>query len=155
MSEVLTSLLQAGEGYHTEFKQSLDKSFVEEACAFANSGGGRILLGVTDDGVIKGVDTGNAMRSRVQDMLSQIEPRLSCDTQAIGNVFLVISLKGRKSPMAVHVAFLCAWAPIRKSSPATRLSSFSRRKVASALTSSATAKRVTRRISTWKPFPDF
>jgi ATP-dependent DNA helicase RecG len=63
MREKLTPLLQAGEGYHTEFKQRLDKSFVEEACAFANSGGGRILLGVADNGVIKGIDTGNAMRS--------------------------------------------------------------------------------------------
>jgi ATP-dependent DNA helicase RecG len=34
MSEKLMPLLQAGEGYHTEFKQRLDKSFVEEACAF-------------------------------------------------------------------------------------------------------------------------
>lgn len=58
MTGSLTPLLLAGEGYHTEFKQSLDKSFVEEACAFANSGGGRILLGVADSGVIKGIDTG-------------------------------------------------------------------------------------------------
>jgi len=50
VSETLVPLLQAGEGYHTEFKQSLDKSFVEEACAFANSGGGKILLGVADNG---------------------------------------------------------------------------------------------------------
>lgn len=67
-------LIQAGEGYHTEFKQSLEKSLVEEACAFANSGGGVIVLGIADDGEIKGVDTGNTMRSRVQDMLKQIEP---------------------------------------------------------------------------------
>ncbi|MGM0656855.1 MAG: Fic family protein [Thermodesulfobacteriota bacterium] len=54
-------------------------------CAFANSGGGRILLGVADNGVIKGIDTGNAMRSRVQDVLGQIEPRLSCEIQVGAN----------------------------------------------------------------------
>jgi hypothetical protein len=43
MGNPLTALLQAGEGYHTEFKQ--------------------------------GIDTGNGMRSRVQDILGQIEPR--------------------------------------------------------------------------------
>lgn len=58
MRDPLTPLLQAGEGFHTEFKQSLDKSFVEETCAFANSGGGRILLGVADSGVLKGIYTG-------------------------------------------------------------------------------------------------
>ena len=47
-------LIQAGEGYHLEFKESPDKGFIEEVCAFANSGGGKILLGVADNGLIKG-----------------------------------------------------------------------------------------------------
>ncbi|HOI92048.1 MAG TPA: ATP-binding protein [Candidatus Rifleibacterium sp.] len=47
-------LIQAGEGYHLEFKESPDKGFIEEVCAFANSGGGKILPGVADNGLIKG-----------------------------------------------------------------------------------------------------
>jgi ATP-dependent DNA helicase RecG len=105
MSEKLTPLLQAGEGYHTEFKQGLDKSFVEEACAFANSGGGRILLGVADNGVIKGIDTGNAMRSRVQDILGQIEPRLSCDIQVVDNVLMVRIPEGMEKPYGCSRGF--------------------------------------------------
>ena len=42
----LKKLIQLGEGYRLELKESLDKSFVEEVCAFANSGGGKIVLGV-------------------------------------------------------------------------------------------------------------
>ncbi|HKJ90110.1 MAG TPA: RNA-binding domain-containing protein, partial [Oceanipulchritudo sp.] len=94
----LTTVLQVGEGYHIEFKQSLDKSFVEEACAFANSGGGRIFLGVADDGTIKGVDTGNVMRSRVQDTLGQIEPKLNCTIKAEGNVLIVHVPEGTEKP---------------------------------------------------------
>lgn len=46
-------LIQSGEGIHLEFKESLDKTFIEEVCAFANSSGGKILIGVKDDGTIK------------------------------------------------------------------------------------------------------
>ncbi len=105
MNDELMPLLQAGEGYHTEFKQNLDKSFVEEACAFANSGGGRILLGVADNGVIKGIDTSNAMRSRVQDMLGQIEPRLSCNIEAIGNLLIVKIPEGTDKPYGCSRGF--------------------------------------------------
>ncbi len=105
MSDPLTPLLQAGEGFHTEFKQSLDKSFVEEACAFANSGGGRILLGVADNGVIKGIDTGNIMRSRVQDMLGQIEPLLHCEIEAVGDVLVVKIPEGTEKPYGCSRGF--------------------------------------------------
>jgi ATP-dependent DNA helicase RecG len=105
MTGSLTPLLLAGEGYHTEFKQSLDKSFVEEACAFANSGGGRIFLGVVDNGVIKGVDTGNVMRSRVQDTLGQIEPRLNCNIEAVGNVLVVKIPEGTEKPYGCSKGF--------------------------------------------------
>lgn len=105
MNDELMPLLQAGEGYHTEFKQNLDKSFVEEVCAFANSGGGRILLGVADNGVIKGIDTSNAMRSRVQDMLGQIEPRLNCDIEAIGSLLIVKIPEGKDKPYGCSRGF--------------------------------------------------
>lgn len=105
MTDDLNPLLQAGEGYHTEFKQSLDKSFVEEACAFANSGGGRIFLGVADNGVIQGVDTGNVMRSRVQDTLSQIEPRLHCEIEAVGDVLVVNIPEGTEKPYGCSKGF--------------------------------------------------
>lgn len=106
MNDLLTALLQAGESYHTEFKQSLDKAFVEEACAFANSGGGRILLGVADDGVIKGVDTSNVMRSRVQDTLAQIEPRLACKVEVADDNILVIHVpEGGEKPYGCSKGF--------------------------------------------------
>ena len=59
MDKELKQLIQTGEGYHLEFKESLDKSFIEEVCAFANSSGGKVMLGVSDDGEIKGIKTDN------------------------------------------------------------------------------------------------
>ena len=69
-------LIQSGEGIHLEFKESLDKTFIEEVCAFANSSGGKILIGVKDDGTIKGVPTDNRTRSIVQDSLRALQPNL-------------------------------------------------------------------------------
>mgnify|MGYP001590703526 CR=1 FL=1 len=50
----LEFMLKEGEGYNLEFKET-DSNIAKEICAFANAAGGRILLGVTDQGEIKGI----------------------------------------------------------------------------------------------------
>ena len=65
----LQELLQLGESYHQEFKETIDKSLVREICAFANASGGKIFIGVSDDGVIKGINFDNNTRSRLQDSI--------------------------------------------------------------------------------------
>lgn len=50
--------IQAGEDAETElgrFRSFSDKDWQEAVCAFANTEGGLVILGVTDDGVIDGV----------------------------------------------------------------------------------------------------
>lgn len=44
----LAQIINLGEGYHQEFKESIDKSLVHEICAFANAAGSVIFIGVTD-----------------------------------------------------------------------------------------------------------
>ena len=48
-------LVQEGEGTTLEFKEALSRSFVREVVALANTIGGRILLGVRDDGAVVGI----------------------------------------------------------------------------------------------------
>ena len=60
----IKNLILTGEGYRIEFKRTLDKSLIDEVCAFANSSGGYILMGVDDDKIIKGIDTSNRFRSQ-------------------------------------------------------------------------------------------
>lgn len=67
MNTSIQLLLQEGEGYRTEFKESpsdLDKELV----AFANASGGTILLGVRDDGTVKGLRIDTRLKSQVQDI---------------------------------------------------------------------------------------
>ena len=61
-------LLREGEGFMLEYKESLSSSFARELVAFANSTGGKILLGVRDDGTVVGVRDSNALRAQIQDM---------------------------------------------------------------------------------------
>lgn len=52
------SLLARGEGTHVEFKVQIphEKKLARLLAAMANSGGGTILVGVTDDGRVRGVE---------------------------------------------------------------------------------------------------
>jgi predicted HTH transcriptional regulator len=55
----LEILLQEGEGTTLEFKEGLSASFAREMVALANTLGGRILLGVRDDGTVAGIRDSN------------------------------------------------------------------------------------------------
>jgi ATP-dependent DNA helicase RecG len=55
----LRDLIQQGEGVSIEFKKStseITKDVYDTVCSFSNRDGGRIFLGVQDDGSISGVD---------------------------------------------------------------------------------------------------
>src|SRR5258708_3397201 len=78
-SEELELLIKQGEGYNLEFKQSLPSKasdLAEEICAFANAAGGTLLIGVDDKGKIVGLSMDNSSRSRLQNILNCIEPRI-------------------------------------------------------------------------------
>lgn len=59
--KTLTDLLALGEGFTIEFKRSLRSDLGREICAFANAAGGAILLGVEDDGTVRGVQGHNRL----------------------------------------------------------------------------------------------
>jgi len=64
----LAILVQEGEGTTLEFKEGLSSSLARDLVAMANTIGGRILLGVRDDGSVAGVKDSNGLRGRVQDV---------------------------------------------------------------------------------------
>jgi len=58
-------LLKKGEGIQTEYKEAVDSvpsSFYESVASFSNTDGGTILLGVTDDGVVNGINPGSEIK---------------------------------------------------------------------------------------------
>ena len=77
--EELKQIIQQGEGYNIEFKQSIPSKvsdIAKELCAYANANGGTIFVGVSDKGEIVGVKLSNSIRSEVQQVVNLLDPRL-------------------------------------------------------------------------------
>jgi hypothetical protein len=104
-SHELLALISEGEGEALEFKSSASKSNRDDVLAtlvgFANSKGGRMLIGVTDEGEVVGTDpaTSRRIQNWAQDL---VEPRLDVTTvpgQASGRAILTVRVnEGRFKP---------------------------------------------------------
>jgi len=85
----LQDLIATGEGQLLEFKRSGVSHLGREICAFANSLGGRILIGVTDSGEIVSTTNTNQLRSEVQSIARNLEPPLMVDLEEVDGVLII------------------------------------------------------------------
>ncbi len=81
----LLSLIATGEGPLLEFKRNGTTHLGREICAFANSLGGRILIGVDDAGNIHPVQKLNRLQSEVQSIARHLEPPLLVECGKVGS----------------------------------------------------------------------
>ena len=80
--EEIKSIAGSGEGYNAEFKISVPaklKDLSQEVCAFANSGGGYLFIGIDDNGKLKGATIDNAKRSDIQCAIRHISPAVQAE----------------------------------------------------------------------------
>jgi ATP-dependent DNA helicase RecG len=70
MGNSLQSLIAQGEGQTIEFKSSFQKEVIETVVAFANARGGKILIGIRDDGEMVGV---HLQKESLQSWINQIK----------------------------------------------------------------------------------
>lgn len=85
-AEELEILIKQGEGYNVEFKRAIPSKasdLADEICAFANAAGGVVIIGVDDNGKTVGVTMDNVTRSRLQNVLNTIEPKLDVSVQEL------------------------------------------------------------------------
>ncbi len=82
-SKNLKFILEKGEDYKTEFKAQADKSLDREIVAFANSSGGHIYIGITDEGKVKGINITNKLKSQIQDIANNCDPKIDISFQEI------------------------------------------------------------------------
>jgi ATP-dependent DNA helicase RecG len=105
----LIELIGRGEDSHTQFKQSQDvtnaTSLAGELVAFANSKGGRILIGVSDQGTVIGVSAADVRR--LNELLSNtatnnVRPSINPQTENVstsdGLVMVVTVREGISKP---------------------------------------------------------
>jgi ATP-dependent DNA helicase RecG len=101
----LNVILSEGESYTVEFKEAPDKSLPSEVCAFANASGGRVFIGVKDNGVVVGTDTSSIARARIQDTIGKIEPRLKVESNVVGNIVVLTVPEGTQKPYSCPAGF--------------------------------------------------
>ena len=101
----IADLIQQGEGYHLEFKREDESNddFAKTIVSFANTDGGKILIGVHDSGKIIGVSDVDKLMLRIDDIaLNRCEPPISIFQESInieGKNIVVVSVdKGNQRP---------------------------------------------------------
>lgn len=117
----IKALIASGEGYNLEFKVSFPskiKEISEEICAFANTTGGTLLIGVDDKNNIKGVTFDNSKRSALQNSIKEISPSLNCCIYSIeveAMTLIVIEV-----PSGEHKPYLLSGAIFVRQGPNTQ-----------------------------------
>jgi ATP-dependent DNA helicase RecG len=76
-------LIAAGEGLNLDLKRSMSSSHSNTLVAFANAEGGRILLGVEDDGTITGHTLTNQNRSQIEDIARGCDPPVDIEIEDV------------------------------------------------------------------------
>jgi ATP-dependent DNA helicase RecG len=100
----LAKLIKAGESETLEFKERWTDTALETLSAFANQQGGRLLIGVTDDGDLRGWNGKdaelNALASKISDLV-KIQP--SVEQISVNNCnVVVIAVIPSGLPIAYH-----------------------------------------------------
>ncbi len=100
----LNIILEEGEGYFTEFKESVSK-LDKEIVAFANSSGGRIFLGISDSSAIKGFKLDNKTKSEIQNIAENCDPPIRITIEKYENIVIINVPEGNRKPYKCSSGF--------------------------------------------------
>jgi ATP-dependent DNA helicase RecG len=77
-------LLKGGEGLTVEFKSSFNNEVIETLVAFANTSGGSVLIGVTNDGKLSGISINSeSIRNWLNEIKNKTSPSVIPDVDII------------------------------------------------------------------------
>lgn len=112
--EEIDFVLQEGEGYRIEFKESV--SHIErEMVAFANSSGGKIFIGITDEHKVKGIKVTERLKSQLQNMARNCDPPVKIILETIiyrdKEMLLVEVFEGENKPYSCSEGFYMRTGP--------------------------------------------
>lgn len=103
--EQITNILQQGENSQVEFKKRINKELTSEICAFLNSQGGLIILGVDDNNTVIGLSIDNTTRSKLEASISAINPRPEYEIietkHEDKNIIIIDCKEGKNKPYIV------------------------------------------------------
>lgn len=131
-AEEIKSLAKSGEGYNVDFNVRIPSKIREittEICAFANSEGGYLLLGIDNHGKIHGLEIDNNTRSKIQDGIRDISPNIQIPMYPVdvdGKTVWVLDVpSGKNKPYVISGAiYLREGANSQKLTTAEEIRSF-------------------------------
>ena len=96
-----------GENTTTEFKENFDQEVIETAAAFANTDGGIILIGISDNGEIRGITIGKETLRNWSNRIAQAtEPRVVIEIESVAveekSVVLIHITESSIKPVSVR-----------------------------------------------------
>ena len=102
----LKQRITQGENATAEFKENFDQEAVETAVAFANTNGGTILIGVSDQPEVRGIIIGKETLREISNRISQAtEPRVVLEIESVDmegkSVLLIRIAECRIKPVSV------------------------------------------------------
>jgi ATP-dependent DNA helicase RecG len=101
----LEAIIKGGENDKVEFKRNISSDISKELTAFANSSGGRVFVGVEDDGVLHGIPITNEIRSRIQSIARDCDPAVSVELENFNDVMIIHIPEGKNKPYRCNTGF--------------------------------------------------
>ena len=96
-TQQLLHILSKGEGESVEFKSSFNKSVIETLVGFANTKGGKIVIGVSDKKEILGVSIGEeSVQKWINEIKQHTEPSIIPDVEVLqlgGNTVVAMEVQ--------------------------------------------------------------
>ena len=89
------------ETINLEFKETVSNSFLKTVSAYANYGDGKILFGITDDGVQVGIENPRETCLQIENMINDSiipQPQYSLDIDENTKVITLNVIKGKETP---------------------------------------------------------
>ena len=90
-------ILSKGEDYRTEFKENLG-GIEKDIVAFANAEGGNILVGVSDDNKIKGIEITNRLKADTLSIARNCDASIPIEVSEFGNALIVTVPESDRKP---------------------------------------------------------
>ncbi|MCX5797008.1 MAG: putative DNA binding domain-containing protein [Elusimicrobia bacterium] len=91
-------LIREGEGLLAECKERYTSRIDEDIVAFANTKGGTLLLGVRDDGSIRGEQLTNDLKARINSLAHNCKPAIAVETAQAGGLVAIEVPEGSQKP---------------------------------------------------------
>ncbi len=93
-------LIEEGGGITLEFKEKYTPKISQDICAFANSAGGKLVLGIADDGSIKGEQLTGSMKAEIFSLGRNCDPPIEVRVAQLGQVIEITVPAGEEKPYA-------------------------------------------------------